>query len=73
MAGICGMGRELELEREVNLAAGWAREIVRSAGRMEALGVDPMWVNAITLRAEGVITLLDDVREFHLPRERTKE
>jgi hypothetical protein len=42
------MGRELELEREVNLAAGWAREIVRSASQMEALGVDAMWTDAIT-------------------------
>ncbi|WP_329245808.1 hypothetical protein OG417_50435 [Actinoallomurus sp. NBC_01490] len=37
-----------ELEHEVNLAVGWAKEIVGSAGRMETLGVDPMLVNAIT-------------------------
>lgn len=66
------MGRELELEREVNLPAGWAREIVRSAGRMETLGVDAMWTGAIIRRSEHVITLLDDVRELHLPRESTK-
>lgn len=62
------MNRELELEREVNLTAEWAKEIVRSAGRLEALGVAPMWAGAITASAEHVITLLDDVRRFHLPR-----
>jgi len=64
-----GMDRELELERETNLATGWAREIVRSADRMETLGVDPKWAGAITRYAEHVIRLLDDVREFHLPPE----
>lgn len=63
------MDRELELEREVNLAAGWAREIVRAADRMEALGVDPKWANAIVRYAEHVMALLDDVRELHLPPE----
>jgi hypothetical protein len=48
-----GMDRELELERETNLATGWAREILRSADRMETLDVDPKWAGAITRYSDG--------------------
>jgi hypothetical protein len=37
--------------------SGWAREVVRSADRMEALGVDPKWTGTITRYAEHVIGL----------------
>jgi hypothetical protein len=60
-----------ELEREVNLAAHWATQIIDAAHRMQACGVEEMWVHAIELHAAHVGTLIEDVRELFVDPGRT--